>query len=258
MSDIKTESLWLMKGDCLERMKEIESGSVDLVLTDPPYGTTACKWDSVIPFEPMWVELKRIIKPNGAIVLFGIEPFASTVRTSNIKNYKHEWIWNKEQAGNFIQAKNHPLRVVENIMVFCKEKVNYYPIMELAKEENKRPLSIKPQKTSFLGKVSEGTFKASENYNPDLRYPKNIITINARAKECNNVIRVHPTQKPVALLEYLIKTYTQEGETVLDFTFGSGTTGVACVNTNRKFIGIEMDDKYFDIGSKRITSAGEV
>ena len=112
----------LMKGDCLEMMKSIPDGSIDLILTDPPYGTTACKWDSVIPFEPMWAELKRIIKPNGAIVLFGIEPFASTVRTSNIKNYKHEWIWNKEQAGNFIQAKNHPLRVVENIMVFLQRK----------------------------------------------------------------------------------------------------------------------------------------
>ena len=127
--------------------------------------------------------------------------------------------------------------------------------MELAKEENKRPLSIKPQKTSFLGKVSEGTFKASENYNPDLRYPKNIITINARAKECNNVIRVHPTQKPVALLEYLIKTYTNEYETVLDFTMGSGSTGVACVNINRSFIGVELDENYFNIAEKRIQDA---
>jgi len=241
----------LFQGDCLDIMPLIPDNSIDCIITDPPYGTTACKWDSVIDLEKMWEQLKRIIKPNGAIVLFGIEPFASTVRTSNIKNYKHEWIWNKEQAGNFIQAKNHPLRVVENIMVFCKEKVNYYPIMELAKEENKRPLSIKPQKTSFLGKVSEGTFKASENYNPDLRYPKNIITINARAKECNNVIRVHPTQKPVALLEYLIKTYTQESETVLDFTIGSGTTCLAAKELNRKFIGIEKEPKYYEIACQR-------
>ena len=219
------------------------------------YGTTACKWDTIIPFEQLWEQYNRIIKDNGAIVLFGIEPFASNLRMSNIKNYKHEWVWNKEQAGNFIQAKNHPLRVTENIMVFCNEKVKYYPIMEKAKEENKRPLSIKLQKTNFLGKVSQGEFKPSENYNPDLRYPKNILTFNARSKECNNVNRVHPTQKPVALCEYLIKTYTNENETVLDFTMGSGSTGVACINTNRNFIGVELDDTYFKIAKKRIEEA---
>ena len=219
------------------------------------YGTTACKWDTIIPFEQLWEQYNRIIKDNGAIVLFGIEPFASNLRMSNIKNYKHEWVWNKEQAGNFIQAKNHPLRVTENIMVFCNEKVKYYPIMEKAKEENKRPLSIKLQKTNFLGKVFQGEFKPSENYNPDLRYPKNILTFNARSKECNNVNRVHPTQKPVALCEYLIKTYTNENETVLDFTMGSGSTGVACINTNRNFIGVELDDTYFEITKKRIKDA---
>lgn len=242
-------------GDCLERMKEIEDKSIDAIICDPPFGTTACKWDSVIPFDKLWEQYKRIIKDNGAIVLFGREPFSSKLRMSNIKNYKHEWVWNKEQAGNFIQAKNHPLRVTENIMVFCNEKVKYYPIMEKAKEENKRPLSIKLQKTNFLGKVSQGEFKSSENYNPDLRYPKNILTFNARSKECNNVNRVHPTQKPVALLEYLIKTYTNEGEMVLDNTMGSGSTGVACVNTNRKFIGIEMDENYFNIACDRIDKA---
>ncbi len=242
----------LMQGDCLELMKDIQDKSIDMILCDLPYGTTACKWDTIIPFKPLWEQYNRIIKKHCAIVLFGIEPFASYLRMSNIKNYRHEWVWNKEQAGNFIQAKNHPLRVTENIMVFCNEKVRYYPIMEKAKEENKRPLSKKLQKTDFLGKVSQGEFKPSENYNPDLRYPKNILTFNARSKECNNVNRVHPTQKPVALCEYLIKTYTNEGETVLDNCMGSGTIGVACKNLNRNFIGIELDEGYFKIAKERI------
>ena len=250
------ENIKLYQGDCLEIMDMlIEQGvKVDAVITDPPYGTTACKWDSVIPFDAMWERLKKLRKDASPICLFAIEPFASTLRVSNIKEYKHEWIWNKEQAGNFIQAKNHPLRVSENILTFGK-KVNYYPIMEPAKEKNKRPASIKKQNTNFLGKVSNGEFKRSENYNEDLRYPKNILTFNARAKECNNVNRFHPTQKPVALLEYLIKTYTNEGDTVLDFTMGSGSTGVACINTNRKFIGIELDENYFKIAEDRIHKA---
>ena len=161
-------------------------------------------------------------------------------------------MWNKEQAGNFIQAKNHPLRVTENIMVFCNEKVRYYQIMEKAKEEKKRPLSIKLQKTNFLGKVSQGEFKPSENYNPDLRYPKNILTFNAGSKECNNVNRVHPTQKPVELFEYLIKTYTNEGDLVLDNCIGSGTTAIAALKCNRDFIGIEKEEKYVQIANQRI------
>ena len=242
----------IIHGDCLDVMKELPDKSIDMILCDLPYGTTACKWDTIIPFEPLWEQYNRIIKKHGAIVLFGIEPFASYLRMSNIKNYKHEWVWNKEQAGNFIQAKNHPLRVTENIMVFCNEKVKYYPIMEKTKEENKRPLSIKLQKTNFLGKVSQGEFKPSENYNPDLRYPKNILTFNARSKECNNVNRVHPTQKPVALFEYLIKTYTNEGEIVLDNCIGSGTTAIAALNTGRFFIGIEKEEKHVEIARKRI------
>ena len=242
----------IIHGDCLEVMRQFPDKSIDMILCDLPYGTTACKWDTVIPFEPLWEQYNRIIKKHGAIVLFGIEPFASNLRMSNIKNYKHEWVWNKEQAGNFIQAKNHPLRVTENIMVFCNEKVRYYPIMEKAKEENKRPLSVKLQKTNFLGKVSQGEFKPSENYNPDLRYPKNILTFNAGSKECNNVNRVHPAQKPVALFEYLIKTYTLPGEVVLDNCIGSGTTAIACINTGRNFIGIEIDEKYVKIARERI------
>ena len=244
----------LLHGDCLELMKDIPDGSIDMILCDLPYGTTACKWDSVIPIEPLWKQYKRVLKDNGAIVLTAIEPFASMLRANDLKGYKHEWIWNKEIAGNFIQAKNHPLRVHENVLVFSNGKVNYYPIMTDADPKNVRPLGVKKQKTDFMGKVSAGEFKAAKNYNSKKRYPKTILTYNARAKECNNVNRVHPTQKPVALFEYLIKTYTNEGETVLDNCMGSGTTGVACKNLNRNFIGIELDDEYFEIAKERIES----
>mgnify|MGYP001449022673 FL=1 len=193
-----------------------------------------------------------MIKDNGAIVLTAIEPFASILRMNAVDNYRHEWIWNKESAGNFIQAKNHPLRVHENVLVFSKKKVNYYPIMIDADPKNIRPLSTKKQSTSFLGKVSNGEFKASANCNPKKRYPKSIITFNARSAECNNVNRVHPTQKPVALFEYLIKTYTNEGETVLDSCIGSGTTAIAALNTGRFFIGIEKEKKYVNIANKRL------
>ena len=169
--------------------------------------------------------------------------------------YRHEWIWDKQVAGNFIQAKNHPLRVQENVLVFSNKKVNYYPIMTDADPKNIRPISTKKQNTEFLGKVSDGDFKPSDDYNPKKRYPKSIITFNARSAECNNVNRVHPTQKPVALMEYLIRTYTNEGETVLDNCMGSGTTGVACINTNRNFIGIELDEGYVKIAQDRINQA---
>lgn len=193
-----------------------------------------------------------MLKDNGAIVLTATEPFASMLRANDLKGYKHEWIWNKEISGNFINAKNHPLRVHENVLVFSNGKVNYYPIMTDADPKNVRPLGVKKQKTDFMGKVGAGEFKAAKNYNPKKRYPKTILTYNARAKECNNVNRVHPTQKPVALFEYLIKTYTNEGDTVLDNVMGSGTTGVACKNLNRNFIGMELDEDYFNIAKERI------
>ena len=265
MSDIKTNNVWLMKGDCLERMKEIESGSVDLILTDPPYGTTACKWDSVIPFDEMWLRLNKLIKPNGAIVLFGSEPFSSALRMSNIKKYKYDWIWSKDTKSNFPQANHQPLNNIENIIVFSagyarnfpkgsdkiKDIMTYNPQFSTGKEY-KLP---KPTKTTEIFGINHknGQYKHNDK-DTTKRFPFLTINFNAvKGKE-----KHHPTQKPIALMEYLIKTYTNEGETVLDFTFGSGTTGVACMNTNRKFIGIEMDDHYFDIGSKRITSAGEV
>lgn len=240
----------LMHGDCLELMKNIPDGSVDLILTDPPYGTTACKWDSIIPFEPMWAELKRIIKPSGAIVLFGSEPFSSALRMSNIKQYKYDWVWDKVSGGNPFNNKVMPMKTTENIIVFSGgSKINYYPIMEEANPKNIRPDSIAPQKTQLLNKFKNGFYRKTD---ASLRFPKNLIKFNIREKECNSLNSVHPTQKPVALLEYLIKTYTQENETVLDFTMGSCSTGVACKNTNRSFIGIELDEKYFQIAKERI------
>ena len=237
MSDYKTESVWLMKGDCLERMKEIPSGSVDMVLTDPPYGTTACKWDSIIPLEPMWEQLKRIIKPNGAIVMTAGQPFTTTLIASNMKMYRHQWVWNKNNSAGFVTAKIRPMAICEDILVFGAAKVNYYPQMTTGKMRKKGGYS----KSDNYGVVPSATM--SDQY-----YPKNLIEISNASQKG----KVHPTQKPVALMEYLIKTYTNENETVLDFTFGSGTTGAACKNTNRKFIGIELDDHYFEIGKNRI------
>lgn len=235
----------LIKGDCLEKMIEIKSGSVDLILTDPPYGTTACKWDSVIPFEPMWEQLNRIIKPNGAIVLFGSEPFSSALRMSNIKNYKYDWIWEKERPSNPALAKKRPLKYTEYIHIFYSNAPTYNPQMTKRLEKNKRNNKNERFSTETSAKLGDSFKKTGLSY---YCYPKDILRFNVQRG-------LHPTQKPVALLEYLIKTYTLENETVLDFTMGSGSTGVACVNTNRNFIGIEMDDKYFEIAEKRINEA---
>ena len=236
-----TDRYWLMQGDCLELMKNIPDGSVDLVLTDPPYGITACKWDSVIPFEPMWEQLNRIIKPNGAICLFGSEPFSSTLRMSNIKNFKYDWIWEKEQGANFMLCKYQPYKVHEIVSVFSKSKHNYFPQMT----EGKPYISGKGTSGEITGNRPKVQTK-----NEGKRYPRSIQRFNTEKTKST-----HPTQKPIALLEYLIKTYTNEGETVLDFTMGSGSTGVACINTNRNFIGIELDKGYFDIAEKWINQA---
>ena len=243
----------LYKGDCLEVMKKIPSGSIDAIITDPPYGTTACKWDSVIDFKLMWEQLNRIIKPNGAIVLFGSEPFSSALRMSNIKNYKYDWKWDKVNSGSFAIAKYRPLTVFEDIVVFGKGNINYYPIMELAEEKNKRPRNgeYKRKKDNSNG-MGSGVFKSSKTHNESLRFPKNKLVYNKNKGELNSLNRIHPTQKPVKLMEYLIKTYTNENETVLDFTMGSGSTGVAAKNTNRNFIGIEQDQNYFNIAEQRI------
>jgi len=238
----------LIKGECLEVMKTIESGSVDAIITDPPYGTTACKWDSVIDFELMWEQLNRIIKPNGAIVLFGSEPFSSALRMSNIKNYKYDWIWEKTQATGHLNAKKQPLRSNELISVFYNKQCIYNP----QKTQGHKPMNTGVRKLSVQNKTEvygKATKELPFGGNTD-RYPRtNIVFKSDKQKNYK-----HPTQKPVSLMEYLIKTYTNENETVLDFTMGSGSTGVAAQNTSRNFIGIEMDDKYFDIATERISN----
>lgn len=239
---MKTE---LIFGDCLEAMKKIPDGSVDLILTDPPYGTTACKWDTVIDFNLMWEQLNRIIKQNGAIVLFGSEPFSSALRMSNIKNYKYDWIWDKVAHSNPFLAKKQPLSTLENISVFYKKQCNYFPIMD-NRPPTKRGTS-KPHKTDTKGEsiIINGSLETTT------QYPVKIL----RYSNADKTNRLHPTQKPVALLEYLIKTYTLENENVLDFTMGSGSTGVACKNLKRNFIGIEKDKEYFRIAKQRIEDA---
>ena len=229
----------LYNGDCLEVMKTIKDGSVDAIICDPPYGTTACKWDSVIDFDLMWEQLNRIIKPNGAIVLFGSEPFSSALRMSNIKNYKYDWVWNKKNSGSGLHAKKQPLKINEIISVFNNH--NYYPVMVKGKMRNKKSYGSK--KGSVTGEIKSN----KDNFN-DLYYPKNIIEISNAGQKGKQ----HPTQKPIELMEYLIKTYTNENETVLDFTMGSGSTGVAAKNTHRNFIGIEQDESYFKIAQERI------
>ena len=217
-------------------MKEIESGSVDMILTDPPYGTTACKWDSIIPLEPMWEQLRRIIKPNGAIVMTASQPFTSVLVTSNLKDYKYNWVWHKRTSANVGAARFQPLKVHEDVVVFSGK---YKPQMTTGKMRMKG------------GKAKGGEANGSlppKYYKSDQYYPTSVLDIKTERG-------LHPTQKPVALMEYLIKTYTNEAETVLDFTMGSGTTGVACKNLNRSFIGIELDEGYFNIAKERIESA---
>ena len=238
----------LIKGNCLEVMKGIKSGSIDAIITDPPYGTTACKWDSVIDFELMWEQLNRIIKTNGAIVLFGSEPFSSALRMSNIKNYKYDWIWQKTQPTGFLNAKKMPLKQFEVISVFYKKLPTYNPQLTDKKPENIRKLSknIKAKESENYGK-----YKRSDDFRSipiDKTYPRDVLNF----KNSNIKKKIHPTQKPILLMEYLIKTYTNENETVLDFTMGSGSTGVAAKNINRNFIGIEMDENYFNIAKERI------
>ena len=234
----------LINADCLEAMKDIPAGSIDMVLADPPYGTTACKWDSVIPFAPMWEQLNRIIKPNGAIVLFGSEPFSSALRMSNIKNYKYDWTWEKTRPSGSMLVKKQPLRSVEQVSVFYSEQCFYSPQMTKTKRVKEKARTVNK------GEIV-GSQKLTRKFdNKGLAYPRSIL----RFSNPNNKT-VHPTQKPVALMEYLIKTYTNEGETVLDFTMGSGTTGVACRNLGRDFVGIELDKGYFEIAQARIDGA---
>jgi len=222
-------------GDCLEVMKEIPNKSIDMILCDLPYGTTACKWDTIIPFEPLWKQYKRIIKDKGVIVLTASQPFTSLLITSNLKMFKYEWIWEKEQGVNFLLSKKVPLKVHENILVFGGNI--YFPQME----KGKPYLSGKGNS----GDVTKNVIKI-QTKNEGTRYPRSVIKINRE-------VGLHPTQKPVALFEYLIKTYTNEGDLVLDNCIGSGTTAVACLQTNRHFIGIELSPEYCEIARNRIS-----
>ena len=234
------------QGDCLEVMKDIPDKSVDMILCDLPYGTTACRWDVVIPFEPLWEQYKRIIKDNGAIVLFGSEPFSSALRMSNIKNYKYDWIWEKAIGANPLLCKKQPMKYHENISVFYKKQPTYNPQMTKGKLRNKKP-EMFGNKTDENWGGAMRDIKGIDNVN-DLYYPRSYQYFsNANQKD-----KLHPTQKPVALFEYLIKTYTNEGDLVLDNCAGSGTTGVACKNLNRNFILIEKDEKYCEVIKERV------
>ena len=234
----------LMQGDCLEKMKEIPDKSIDMILCDLPYGTTQNKWDSVIPFEPLWEQYHRVCKPNAAIVLHCQQPFTTQLITSNPKEFKYCWIWYKHYARGFLNAKKRPLKVHEDIAVFYKKQCTYNPHMKKGK------LCSKGNSAKQRG--CYGNYNAVRTVN-DIYYPQSILNFAG----CANSELLHPTQKPVPLLEYLIKTYTNEGETVLDNCMGSGSTGTACVNTNRNFIGIELDEDYFNIAKKRINKAVE-
>ena len=237
----------LIHGDCLEKMKDIPDKSIDFVLTDPPYGTTACKWDVVIPFEQMWEQLKRITKDNGAICLFGSEPFSSHLRLSNLNQYKHDWIWKKSNPKGHLNSKKYPMKIHENISIFCHKTPKYYPQMTNTKPMNTVYKSGGNGLDSTYGKMNTVDALAK---NRTERYPQEVICFNDITG--NSSERVHPTQKPVPLLEYLIKTYTLENETVLDFTMGSGSTAVACLNLKRNCIGIEKDQNYYNVAKNRI------
>ena len=241
------KNIKLLHGDCLELLKTISDKSIDLVLTDPPYGTTTCKWDTVIPFEPMWAQIKRVIKSNGAICLFGHELFTAAMLLSNTSMYRYSLVWKKSRVHRFAQAKNRFLNTHEDIAVFssgtCASnsslKMKYYP-------QGLEPFGKTVKDTSHKNGHRTGRKQLPDYFQEFTNYPKSILEFKSEMKT------MHPTQKPVPLLEYLIKSYTLEGETVLDFTMGSGSTGVAAKNLNRNFIGIEKDLTYYDIATKRI------
>lgn len=243
----------LFNGDCLEIMPTLPAQSVDAIITDLPYGSTSCAWDSVIPFDDMWACVKHVLKPNGAFVTTASQPFTSLLVCSNLKWFKYCWIWDKDIAGAFALAKFRPMIVHEDICVFGDVRTNYYPIMNNAQKKNIRP--VNKGSSNSLAIFSRGTPRSSPDYNNHERYPKSIISYSKYGAECNQLNRTHPTQKPVALYAYLIRTYTNPGDVVLDMCFGSNTTGVACIETGRQYIGIEKDRKYFELGQRRIEQA---
>ena len=235
---------WLMQGDCLERMKEIPSNSIDCALSDTPYGTTKCKWDSVIDLPLMWEQLKRIVKPRGAIILTAAEPYSSVLVVSNLKQFKYDLVWEKGNATGFLNAKKMPLREHENILVFYDKLPTFNP--QKTHGHKKKTAKRKTVNSECYGKALELT-----EYSSTCRYPRSVKFFSSDKQKAN----YHPTQKPVSLMEDLIKTYTNESDIVLDFTMGSGTTGVAAKNLNRKFIGIELDLNYFNVALDRIEKA---
>lgn len=241
----------LAMGDCIEAMKKLPDASVDMVLCDLPYGTTACKWDAVIPFDALWAQYKRVAKPNAAIVLTASQPFTAALIASNIKNFKHAWVWNKRFAANFAVAKFQPLKIHEDIAVFSYGTARYTP------QKTKRDTPIKLGK-NVAKSGGSNLAHAKAEYEGKVytdKNPESILFFDTRAE---GQVKAHPTQKPVALMEYLIRTYTNQGEIVLDNTMGSGTTGVACLNTGRRFIGIERDPTYFNVACSRIAEADEI
>lgn len=239
----------LRLGDCLEVMKEIPDGSIDLILCDLPYGTTNNKWDSVIDLEKLWSEYKRVIKINGPIILFADQPFTTNLISSNLKMWRYNFVWDKEVRTGFLNAKKMPLKQTEDICVFYKKLPTYNPIMTEAKKENIRH-NFKDCSVSSNYQNKKGMH--SKDYDGTKRYPVNIIKHNRKQKECHPRKILHPTQKPVGILEYLIKTYSNENELVLDNTMGVGSTAIACINTNRKFIGIELNEDFYNLAKKRV------
>jgi site-specific DNA-methyltransferase (adenine-specific) len=247
------QSIKLIQGDCLEVMATLPDNSIDAIITDPPYGTTACKWDAVIPLEPMWEQLKRIIKPSGAIVLFGSQPFTSALIMSNVKMFKYCWVWVKDKATNHLNAKKQPMRKTEDICIFYDKQCLYTPQFSPKPKWNIRPDSATKKRRTSTPIYGEQKRDKPRKESLDTEYPNQILLFN----NCSGVYggSHHPTQKPIKLMEYLVKTYTLEGEIVLDFTMGSGSTGVACKNTGREFIGIEQDAEYVAIAKKRINAS---
>lgn len=234
----------MWQGDCLEVMKDIPDNYVDMILCDLPYGTTQNKWDTVIPFEPLWEQYWRVAKPNAAIVLTAAQPFTSVLVCSQIKRFKYEWVWDKCNPTGFGNAKRQPLRYHENIIVFYEKQCVYNPIKWQGKPNHKQG----ENNTNLYSENYNGGFKRGEDDLSGLKYPRSIIEFSKHSSQ----VGLHPTQKPVALFEYLIKTYTNEKQIVLDNCIGSGTTAIAAMNTNRKFLGIEMDEKYYNIACDRI------
>ena len=244
----------LINGDCLKVMdKLIENNiKVDAIIADIPYQITACKWDKMIPFEDMWNKLNQLIKDNGVIALFGNEPFSSKLRLSNLKMYKYDWIWQKDRHTNFLFAKKQPLKKHEIISIFYNKQPTYNPQMTIGKPNHKMFSNDKQTKTQYKELMNQEVILI-ENKQDGLKYPSSIQFFKSISRGKN----IHPTQKPIELMEYLIKTYTNENELVLDFTAGSFSTGVACQNTNRKFIGIELEEKYYNIGIERMMNNKE-